>query len=54
VDDPAHRARLRSLLELAVTDPTAWALGPDGAWTRGPGPAAAGMQELLMARAGDA
>jgi polyphosphate kinase len=54
VDDPAHRARLRSLLDLAVSDPTAWRLAADGSWTRGSGPAAAGIQEVLMARMGDA
>ena len=51
VDDPAHRSRLRSLLELAVTDATAWRLGSEGRWTRGRADPASGMQEVLMARA---
>ena len=51
VDDAGHRARIRSLLDLAVTDPTAWRLRPDGSWERGAREAGTGMQEVLMARA---
>ena len=51
VDDATHRARLRSLLELAATDPTAWRLGPDGSWTHERVGAETGMQAALMARA---
>ena len=51
VDDRAHRARLRAILDLAVQDPTAWRLGPDGAWQRGSAEPGIGMQEALMARA---
>jgi polyphosphate kinase len=55
VGDPAHRARLRSILQLALADGTAWELGPDGAWTRLPDdPGAPRLQATLMARAGRA
>ena len=35
VTDPAHKAELRSLIDLAM-DPSvsSWRLGPDGSWTR--------------------
>jgi polyphosphate kinase len=51
VDGPEHRSRLRALLGLAITDPTAWRLGADGSWTRRAGEDGVGMQEVLMARA---
>jgi len=51
VDDHDHRSRLRSLLDLAVRDPTGWRLGPDGSWERGEADDRPGMQEVLMARA---
>ena len=51
VDDPGHRARVRSILELASGDPTAWRLQPDGSWTPGQARPGSGMQDLLMARA---
>jgi polyphosphate kinase len=51
VDDPGHRSRLREILGLAVADPTAWRLGPDGGWTPPKSAAGAAMQEVLMARA---
>jgi polyphosphate kinase len=51
VDDAKHRARLRTILELGVADPTAWRMDADGAWERGtPDGAAAGLHEQLMAR----
>ncbi len=35
VSDPAHRAELRSLIDMAMDDTTAsWWLDPDGTWTR--------------------
>ena len=35
VSDPAHRAGLRSLIDMAMDETTAsWWLGPDGTWTR--------------------
>jgi polyphosphate kinase len=34
VSDPAARARLDSILELQLTDPTAWDLEPDGSYRR--------------------
>ena len=34
VDDPAHRARIRSILQMAVDDRGAWELGSDGQWKR--------------------
>ncbi|HEX5038531.1 MAG TPA: RNA degradosome polyphosphate kinase, partial [Candidatus Limnocylindria bacterium] len=54
VDDEAHRARLRSILDLAVADRTAWRLGPDARWSRGNGSKRGGppLQETLMLRAG--
>jgi polyphosphate kinase len=54
VDDPAHRARLRSILDLAVADRTAWRLGGDAQWSRGNGIKRGGppLQETLMLRAG--
>jgi len=51
VDDPEHRSRLRSMLALAVDDPTAWRLRADGSWERGRAEGEPGMQEVLMARA---
>jgi polyphosphate kinase len=55
VGDPGHRARLRSILELALADGTAWELGPDGSWTRLPADSGAPrLQATLMARAGRA
>ena len=53
VDDPGHRSRLRDILELAVADPTAWRLGPEGGWTPPKAAAGTAMQEVLMARARD-
>jgi len=54
VDDEAHRARLRSILDLAVGDRTAWRLSSDGTWIRGNGTKRGGppLQETLMLRAG--
>jgi polyphosphate kinase len=37
VDDEANRARLRSILDLATADRTAWRLGSDAKWVRGNG-----------------
>jgi polyphosphate kinase len=55
IGDPDHRARLRGVLELALTDGTAWKLGPDGTWTRRSNdPGAPRLQATLMARAGRA
>jgi polyphosphate kinase len=55
VTDPAHRARLRGILELGLADRSAWRLGPDGAWTRLPSdPGTPRLQATLMARAGRA
>jgi polyphosphate kinase len=55
VGDPAHRARLRAILELSLADGTAWVLGPDGSWTRLQADAGAPrLQPTLMARAGRA
>jgi polyphosphate kinase len=55
VGDPAHRARLRAILELALADGTAWELGPNGAWTRlVADDGATRLQASLMARAGRA
>ena len=52
VDDGEHRSRLRSILELAVADSSAWELGPDGTWTAGAAdPAIPSMQEMLMSAA---
>ena len=51
IERPAHRERVRSILELAMADPTAWQLRPDGAWERGSGDDASGLQGVLMARA---
>ena len=52
VTDTEHRSRLRSLLDLAVADASAWALRADGSWTRGKAdPATPPLQEILMARA---
>ncbi len=52
VTDSEHRSRLRSFLELAVADASAWELGPDGSWTRGKADRATPpLQEILMARA---
>ena len=34
VDDPAHRARIRSILQMAVDDRGGWELGSDGQWKR--------------------
>ena len=52
VTDTEHRSRLRGLLDLAVADASAWALGADGSWTRGKAdPATPPLQEILMARA---
>ena len=34
VDDPAHRARIRSMLAMAVDDRGGWELGADGRWKR--------------------
>ena len=48
VDDPAHRARLGRILALALEDPTAWHLRPDGEWQRPRDPSAAGMQRTLL------
>jgi polyphosphate kinase len=48
-----HRSRLRSVLSLAVDDPTAWRLGPDGNWSRGEPAGRSGMQEVLMGRTRD-
>jgi len=50
VDDPGHRSRVRSLLDLAVADPTAWRLRSDGSWRRDRAAAGPGVQEVLMAR----
>ena len=53
VEDLEHRARLRSLLDLAVVDPTAWHLRADGSWEQhAPDDGANPLQERLMARAG--
>ncbi len=55
IGDAEQRSRLRSFLELAVTDAGAWELGPDGSWTRGTAdPARPPLQEILMARASHA
>ena len=55
VGDPAHRARLRGILELALADGTAWELGSDGTWKRlAADPGAPRLQATLMARAGRA
>jgi polyphosphate kinase len=54
VDDVRHRARLRSVLELAMADPTAWDLGPDGTWAPGTSSSGAGLQQTLMAWAAGA
>ena len=52
VTDTEHRSRLRSLLDLAVADASAWALRADGTWTRGKAdPSTPSLQEVLMARA---
>ena len=52
VDDGEHRSRLRSLLELAVADSSAWELRPDGTWTAGAAdPAIPSQQEMLMSAA---
>jgi polyphosphate kinase len=55
VGDPAHRARLHGILDLALADGTAWELGSDGGWTRLPSEAGKPrLQATLMARAGRA
>jgi len=52
VSDTEHRSRLRSLLELAVADKSAWELGRDGSWKRGADDQAIpSLQAILMARA---
>ena len=52
VSDTEHRARLRSLLDLAVADKSAWELGRDGSWKRGADDQATpSLQAILMARA---
>ena len=52
VGDPAHRARLHGILDLALADGTAWELGSDGGWTRLPSEAGKPrLQATLMARA---
>ena len=52
VSDTEQRFRLRSLLELALADTSAWELGRDGSWKRGtPHPATPALQDILMARA---
>ncbi len=48
VDVPAHRERLGRVLALALDDPTAWLLRPDGEWQRPLDTAAAGMQRILL------
>jgi polyphosphate kinase len=48
VDEPAHRVRLGRILALAMRDPTAWRLGPDGEWQRPRDTAAMGMQRTLL------
>ena len=54
VDDPHHRARVRSILDLAIADGAAWELRADGSWKRRDDPAGPSLQETLMARAGRA
>ena len=53
VDDPGHRGRLRTILDLAMTDPTAWDLDGEGRWTRADGSdeVGPGLQATLMAAA---
>ena len=56
VRDPAARARLRSVLQLACDPGTAaWTLGPDGSWTRhtvdADGAPLTDYQTALLARA---
>jgi len=49
VDDPGHRARIRSILSMAVKDAGAWELRSNGSWTRRAGhPPGSGLQERLM------
>ena len=55
VGDPGLRARLRSVLDLAIGDPTAWELDRDGAWRRAEANSERpGLQATLMAHAGRA
>jgi polyphosphate kinase len=49
VRDPAHRARLDSILEAQLEDPSAWELGPDGTYYQRP---AAPPRDERPARAG--
>jgi polyphosphate kinase len=56
VDDPALAARLEEILAVNLApDALAWELGPDGGWTRVPGPTGSStqerFQELARARA---
>ena len=48
IDDEAQRLRLAAILEDALRDPTAWTLGPDGAWSRGRGADGSGLQASLL------
>ncbi|HEY8169681.1 MAG TPA: RNA degradosome polyphosphate kinase [Candidatus Limnocylindria bacterium] len=53
VADPQHRAQLRSFLDLAAGDPTAWELGRDGTWKRRAprNGRTTGTQDMLMVHA---
>jgi len=55
VDDPAARARLDHILEIELTDPSAWLLLSDGCYTRGAaaGGGPAGSQERFIAEIGE-
>ena len=48
IDDEAQRLRLAAILEDALRDPTAWTLGPDGAWSRGTEAGGSALQASLL------
>jgi polyphosphate kinase len=49
VDDPALAARLEEILAVNLApDALAWELGPDGRWTRVPGPTGSSTQERFQ------
>jgi polyphosphate kinase len=49
VDDPGHRARIRSILSMATKDAGAWELRANGAWVRrAKHPTGSELQERLM------
>ena len=51
IEDAAHRATIRDILDASLNDPNAWHLQPDGQWQRtGNRKEAEHTQEVLMRR----